>query len=177
VRLHTVNLRRVGDYMTTLKSIWDGVFVIGIGATLLTDLWSALLRHLGVATLNYAMLGRWCMHWKSGIWFHESIRDAASAPGEKLVGWILHYLTGVFFAMLFVYMAEPRWIAVPTLGPALVFGGVTVLVPWLVLQPALGAGLASANTPHPWRSRATGLATHLVFGSGLYLCAKALTFF
>jgi hypothetical protein len=33
--------------------------VIGIGATLVMDLWGALLRRLGVPTLNLVMLGRW----------------------------------------------------------------------------------------------------------------------
>ena len=50
----------------------------------------------------------------------------------------------------------------------------TVAAPWLVMQPAMGAGIASRRTPTPGRNRARSLANHLVFGLGLYLAA-ALT--
>ena len=54
---------------------------------------------------------------------------------------------------------------------ALAFGIVTVLVPFLTLQPALGLGIASANAPHPWKARLRSLATHAVFGAGLWVWA------
>jgi uncharacterized membrane protein YagU involved in acid resistance len=136
--------------------------------------WSAWLRRQGLATLNYALLGRWCLHWRRGIWFHRSIRDAAAWPAETALGWSLHYVTGIVFALVLVCLVESPWLAKPTLAPALLFGGATVLLPWVVLQPALGVGLASRHTPRPWLARAAGLATHLVFGAGLYLSAAAI---
>ena len=147
---------------------------IGIGATMLMDLWSALLRRLGVPTLNYAMLGRWCGHWRQGVWFHHPIQAASAVQGEGAMGWGLHYLTGVVFALAFGHIVRADWPAAPTLAPALAFGLVTVLLPWLLMQPALGAGMAAANTPRPWRSRAISVATHLVFGLGLYVAAQLL---
>jgi len=51
---------------------------------------------------------------------------------------------------------------------------VTVLMPWLVMQPALGLGVASAKTPNPAGARVKSLATHTVFGLGLYLSALVL---
>lgn len=159
--------------MIKLTNTWLLIFGLGIGATLLMDLWSAVLRRMGVTTLNYAMLGRWCLHWRNGIWFHPRIQEAQTVRSEKFLGWTLHYLTGIVFALMFVFVAGHHWIEAPTLVPALIFGVATVFFPWVVLQPALGAGLASAKTPRPWRSRIAGLATHLVFGVGLYLCAKA----
>ena len=95
--------------------------------------------------------------------------------GENVVGWTLHYLTGIAFAQVFVLITGRQWIEVPALAPALIFGAATVLFPWTVLQPALGAGFASAKTPRPWLSRVVSLATHLVFGASLYLCARAFT--
>lgn len=46
-------------------------------------------------TLDYAMLGRWCGHWAKGVWFHPSIQNASAVRGEKLWGWVLHYLAGI----------------------------------------------------------------------------------
>lgn len=158
--------------MTNLINIGVLSLGLGVGATLLMDLWSAVLRYMGVTTLNYAMLGRWCLHWRNGIWFHQSIREAQAMPNEKCIGWTLHYLTGIAFALVFVLAVGPQWIEAPALVPALTFGVATVIFPWAILQPALGAGLASGKTPRPWRSRITGLATHLVFGAGLYFFAR-----
>ena len=147
---------------------------VGIGATVIMDLWSLLLRSLGMRTLDYAMLGRWCGHWAKGVWFHPSIQNAAAVRGEKLFGWVLHYLAGIALALALAGLISPQWFRYPTLLPALCWGAATVLLPWLVLQPALGAGLAAARTPRPWTGRAISLATHVVFGFGLFLGAKVI---
>jgi hypothetical protein len=47
-------------------------------------------------------------------------------------------------------------------------------MPFFVMQPAMGAGIAASRTPTPWRNRLRSLATHAVFGCGLYLSAAAL---
>jgi hypothetical protein len=46
-----------------------------------------------------------------------------------------------------------------------------VVFPLFIMQPALGLGIAASNTPKPWQARLKSLATHTVFGIGLYLCA------
>jgi hypothetical protein len=42
------------------------------------------------------------------------------------------------------------------------------------MQPALGLGVASSKTPNPQQARLKSLATHTVFGIGLYLAAVAV---
>jgi hypothetical protein len=66
------------------------------------------------------------------------------------------------------------WLANPTVLPALAFGIASVAAPWFVMQPAMGAGIASSKTPTPWKNRARSLANHTVFGIGLYLAAIVL---
>jgi hypothetical protein len=48
---------------------------------------------------------------------------------------------------------------------------VTVAAPLLILQPALGAGIASRKTPTPVFNSVKSLVSHTVFGIGLYLAA------
>jgi hypothetical protein len=79
-------------------------------------------------------------------------------------------------ALAFVALAPSDWLDRPTLPPALLYGIVTVVFPLFVLQPALGLGMASARAPNPRQARLKSLATHSVFGVGLYLCAQALAF-
>jgi len=53
-------------------------------------------------------------------------------------------------------------------------GAVTVAAPFLVMQPALGAGLAASRTPNPAAARLQSLVTHFMFGAGMFLSASAL---
>jgi hypothetical protein len=50
---------------------------------------------------------------------------------------------------------------------------VTVVAPLFILQPALGAGIASSKTAAPLFNCIKSVATHTVFGLGLYLAALA----
>lgn len=149
--------------------------MVGIGATVTIDLWGLLLRRaFGIASLSFCLLGRWILHMPGGRCVHASIGAAAARPGECAVGWTAHYLIGMGFAVLFVLVAPAGWLERPTVGPALAFGVVTTLVPFLVLQPALGLGLASSKAARPWLARLKSLGTHAVFGLGLYLSARLL---
>lgn len=147
------------------------ILLIGIGATLVMDLWTLLLKRLGVTTLNYAMLGRWAGHLLRGQVHHPALAKAEPVAHELAWGWVLHYAIGVLFAAGLVLVVGESWLREPTPGPALIFGLVTVLAPWCVMQPAMGAGFFASRTPTPWRNRLRSLGTHAVFGCGLYLAA------
>ena len=145
--------------------------LIGAGATLVMDAWGFVLRQLGVKTLNFAFLGRWLGHLPEGKFFHRSIAEAAPVRGELLLGWAAHYTIGISFAAMLLAVFGLEWARTPTLLPALIIGVVTVIAPLFILQPALGAGIASTNTPAPLLNSMRSLATHFVFGLGLYLSA------
>jgi Protein of unknown function (DUF2938) len=54
-------------------------------------------------------------------------------------------------------------------------GLATVAAPFLILQPAFGAGIAASLTPRPNIARVRSLLTHLSFGLGLYLAAEVVS--
>jgi len=148
--------------------------VVGVGATLIVDLWTLILkRAFNIPSLSYCLVGRWLCHMPGTI-RHVSIAAVAPRRAECLVGWIAHYVTGIVFALAFVALAPAGWLARPTFSIALAFGIGTVLFPFLVMQPALGLGIAASKTADPARARLKSLATHAVFGAGLYLCAVGL---
>jgi len=147
--------------------------LIGAGATLAMDLWALLLRQFGIPSLNFAFLGRWIGHLPQKQWMHKSIAKAAPVRGELVMGWFAHYAIGVTFAALLLSSFGLRWARSPSLLPALLIGIVTVVSPLFILQPALGAGIASSKTPAPVFNSLKSLATHTVFGFGLYLAALA----
>jgi hypothetical protein len=144
----------------------------GSGATIVMDLWTTVrTRIFGVASLDYRMLGRWIGNLPRGQLAHENIGKATPVRGELIVGWCAHYAIGITFALLLLELWGLDWARHPTLLPALIVGVGTVIAPFLILQPAMGAGIAASKTPRPNTARLRSVLTHTVFGIGLYLSA------
>jgi hypothetical protein len=146
--------------------------IIGIGATLTTDLWALFLKHaFKITAPNYCLVGRWLRYMPEGIFTHSSIASAPQKSAECALGWIAHYMIGITFAIAFVALVGDNWLQHPTLIPAIVFGVGTVLTPFFIMQPAFGLGFAASKTPNPAQARLRSLMNHTVFGAGLYLSA------
>jgi hypothetical protein len=154
-----------------------GAIAIGIGATLVMDLWNLFLkRTFSIPSLNYCLLGRWLRHMPAGTFRHPSIVAAQQKSFECAVGWISHYTIGVAFALGFAVLASADWLTRPTLLPALLYGIATVVFPFFIMQPSLGLGIAASRTPAPATARLKSLVTHTVFGLGLYVCALLVSY-
>jgi len=150
---------------------------IGIGATLVMDAWNLFLRRtFGIPSLSYCLLGRWLRHMPGGTFRHASIAAAPPKPFECTLGWAAHYSIGVTFAVVFVLLASGEWLVRPTLLPALLYGIGTVVFPFFIMQPSFGLGIAASRTPKPAQARLKSLATHTVFGFGLYLSAACVSY-
>jgi hypothetical protein len=148
------------------------IVLVGFGATLVMDIWGLLLRRVyGVSGLDYRLVGRWLGHMARGRFRHEGIGRSAPVPAEAVTGWVAHYGIGIAFAAILVAATGTGWLQQPTPLPALVFGMASVALPYFVMQPAFGSGVAGARTPDPTATRLRSLITHLVFGAGLYLAA------
>lgn len=149
---------------------------VGLGATLFMDLWALFLKGaFKIPSANYCLVGRWVMHMPEGTFVHANIANALQKRFECAAGWIAHYVIGVAYALLFIALVSDRWLERPTVLPALLFGIVTVIAPFLVMQPAFGLGVAASNTPKPTQARLRSLMAHTVFGLGLYVCAIGMS--
>ncbi|HIK74423.1 MAG TPA: DUF2938 domain-containing protein [Alcanivorax sp.] len=147
---------------------------IGVGATAIMDLWGLLRKLLfGAKAPDYRLVGRWIGHMPQGRFRHDAIAAAPAKRGERLIGWAAHYATGIAFAGLLVALFGAEWTTRPTPGPALAVGIGTVVAPFFLMQPALGAGIAASRAPNPTAARLQSLITHAVFGAGLYVSARA----
>ncbi|MCW3464367.1 DUF2938 domain-containing protein [Chitinophaga nivalis] len=150
--------------------------IIGIGATVIMDIYAIVLKRLfNIPSLDYALLGRWIGHFKNGIFFHKTIIQAEKIRYERTIGWIAHYSIGISFACLLLLIWGTGWAYHPTLLPALAIGILTTVAPFFLMQPAFGFGIAAAKTPHPAIARFRSLKTHTIYGIGLYLAALLLS--
>jgi hypothetical protein len=149
----------------------------GIGATAVMDAWGIARKPLvGMPPPDYRMLGRWVGHMARGRFRHDSIAAARAVRGEQPIGWAAHYGIGIAFAAVLVALCGSRWIEHPTIGPALALGIGGVAAPFLVMQPAMGAGIAASRTARPWAARIQSVVTHAFFGLGLYAAGWAAHF-
>lgn len=145
------------------------IIAIGGIGTAVMDIWGILREPLfGFPRANYRLIGRWFAYMPRGRFRHASISAAASLPGEHAIGWAAHYAIGISFAALLVALGGDAWLERPTLGLALLVGLATLAAPMLIMQPAMGAGIAGSRTPDPRAARLQSAATHLVYALGLY---------
>ena len=153
-----------------------GALLIGAGATAVIDVWAIVRRRLlGIPPLDYSLVGRWLGHLARGRVWHNLIGASPAIPRERIIGWTAHYVIGVAFAGVLLALWGRQWACHPTLGPALVVGISSVAAPFLVMQPAMGAGVAASRTPRPAAARVHSVVTHAVFGLALYAAAWVVT--
>jgi hypothetical protein len=136
------------------------------------DVWALFLkRAFSVPLANYCLVGRWLRHMPEGTFTHANIAAAQQKSAECVVGWIVHYVTGCVYALLLVMIVSGSWLVRPSLLPAMAFGIGSVVVPYLIMQPAFGLGIAASKAPQPAQARLRSLMAHTAFGFGLYLSA------
>ena len=163
--------------MSTEATYFLGAVVVGVGATLFMDLWALFLkRAFSIPSANYCLVGRWFRHMPEGTFMHPSIAAASQKRSECTVGWIAHYVIGTVYALVLVAFVSGNWLARPTLLPAMLFGIGSVLVPFLIMQPSFGFGIAASRTPNPTQARLRSLMAHTAFGVGLYVCAVGVSY-
>ena len=154
---------------------WIAVLLLGTGATLVMDLGgAALTRFARIPAPDYGLVGRWVGHMPARF-RHASIARAPAVRGERALGWTVHYAVGVAFAALLLALFGLEWLRAPTLVPALLVGLGTVAAPFLLMQPAMGAGVAASHAPHPAQARLRSLLNHALFGLGLYVAGWAIS--
>ncbi|TIS55322.1 DUF2938 domain-containing protein [Mesorhizobium sp.] len=147
--------------------LWRSV-VIGIGATVLMDIWAIFLNAaFAQPRSNWGLVGRWVWHLRNKI-FHEDIGEATPYAHETALGWAFHYLVGIVYGIILVALAGTAWLAAPTFLPAFILGMVTVGAGWFLLAPGMGAGWAASKRPNPMQIRALNLMSHTVFALGLF---------
>ncbi|MFB9354445.1 DUF2938 domain-containing protein [Sneathiella chinensis] len=159
-----------------MMDFWVRAVSIGIGATLIMDMWAVFLKQVfHIPSLDWAMVGRWIGHFPRGRFFHAGIGTAELIAGERAIGWIAHYGIGIAFAAGLLALMGVEWSYQPTVVPAIAFGVVTVAAPFLVMQPGFGFGIAASKTPAPNTARVRSLMAHTSFGVGLYAATLAVS--
>ncbi len=162
-----------GGKMNTVSEL--GYFLlIGIGGTLLLDVWAwALSLIFGVSSTNWALVGRWIVNLTFGR-LTVNHPKSKTIRGELLIGWLAHYLIGISYGIsLFIIWGE-NWLIQPTIDEPVMISWVLLIAPFFIMMPGLGAGVAGQNTPNPTLTRFKSLVGHTIFGIGMFCTAKLI---
>ncbi len=146
------------------------IFIVGILACAILDLWQrVLLLTFKVPPSNWAMVGRWVIILsRSRVWLQNDLAQRDPLRNELLVGWSFHYLVAIAYA-IFYFILFKQGVVGLTLFDGLIFGLISVIVPWFFFMPALGAGILGIKTPNPSFVCALALIAHAIFGGAIGL--------
>ncbi|MFD2427298.1 DUF2938 family protein [Sphingobium scionense] len=160
--------------MTAAEVIVRAV-LIGVGGTVILDIYAALAQRLfGAPATNWKMVYRWIGHMPEGWFIQPNIGQAPPVPGEHALGWIFHYVIGVGYGLLLVAIWGSGWLDAPDLSAPLILALALLVLPYFVMMPGMGMGIAGSRTPKPNVTRLKSMIGHSVFGGGMYLTARLL---
>lgn len=159
----------------TILEIIASAGLIGIGGTVVLDLVSwALERALGIPATNWAMVGRWVGNMPEGRFIQLDLKNARKVPGELAIGWIVHYAIGLGYGLLLVAITGVAWLQAPTPAAPIALVIVLLVLPYFVMMPGMGMGVAASRAANPNQVRLKSAAGHTVFGLGMYLAAALM---
>ena len=151
-----------------MSTIMFQIIAAGVAACIIFDLWQRVFAlFIGIPPSNWAMVGRWLLNLLAGNGLIA--RDLAAQPArpqEAAAGWALHYVVAVGYAVIYAVLMQAGWLRAG-LVDGLIFGIISVVVPWLFFMPALGNGVMARLTPNPPLACAVALVMHAVFGLAL----------
>jgi len=150
--------------------------VLGIAATGFLDIVN-YLQHivLDKPLTRYEFIGRWAIYMTDGVFSHQSIKTAVPRTGELMFGWVGHYSIGIGFALLMLIFTGVKWVLKPSFLPAFVVGFATCSIPFFLMYPGMGYGIAGLHTPNPAVLQSKVLFSHFIFSVGLYAAGWLLS--
>ena len=154
--------------IATSSAIAVGFLPLSILAAVSYDLYNVILYFLFGISIDWHLIGRWFMHLATGNFIFRNIPQSTPMHYENLLGWLVHYGIAIVYSALYILLSvyvfriRPRWYT------AVIFSWAFMLVPFLVLQPAMGLGYFGSQAASQSLDCLTTFSFHTVFGLGIY---------
>ena len=150
--------------------VWLQVVIVGVGACVVFDVWQRIFHWFtAIPPSNWAIVGRWAIGLlTNGQLLGRDIELQSDRRNELGVGWLVHYGIAIVYAAIFMLLMKGNILAAG-FSDGLLFGVVSVLVPWLFFLPCLGKGVLGRLTPNPPLVCALALMMHSIFGVAIGL--------
>ena len=144
------------------------LILIGIGSCIVFDVWQRILQiFTSIPPSNWTLVGRWFIGLiYNGRLIANQLSLQNEVKHETPIGWVFHYVVGIAYAYV-LFILVHFGILEPSITHGLVFGLVSVLVPWLFFMPAMGNGILANKAPNPKIVCTLALMMHSLFGLSL----------
>lgn len=141
----------------------------GLVATLCMDVLTGLAIALRlVAPLPPKLMGRWFFSLAKLQPLHADIALASPAAHEIALAVPVHYAIGIALTSMYLLASSRLEFQARSFTPALVFGLLTSVLPWIVMFPAMGYGFFGTRGPGGTHLFVSSLISHVFFGLGLW---------
>ena len=146
------------------------ILTVGVVACAIFDLWQRVFQKMtAIPPSNWAMIGRWSLGlMTSGQLIARDLESQAEWKNELAVGWLVHYSVAIGYAAVYAWLMQAN-ILQAAFGDGLIFGVLSVAVPWFFFLPCLGKGMMARLTPNPPLVCALALMVHSLFGVSIGL--------
>jgi len=146
------------------------ILTVGGVACAIFDLWQRLFQKLtAIPPSNWAIVGRWSLGLVTSFQLvARDIEHQAERKNELAVGWLVHYGIAIGYAAVYAWLMHAN-ILQAGLIDGLIFGVISVAVPWFFFLPCLGKGMLARLTPNPPLVCALALMMHSLFGVSIGL--------
>ena len=146
------------------------ILIVGVVACAIFDLWQRVFQKLtAIPPSNWAMVGRWYRGlMTNGQLIARDLESQAERKNELAVGWLVHYSVAIGYAAAYAWLMNVGILQVGLID-GLIFGVISVAVPWFLFLPCLGKGMLARLTPNPPLVCGLALMMHSLFGGSIGL--------
>tara|TARA_X000000950_G_scaffold178303_1_gene216466 strand:- start:743 stop:1171 length:429 start_codon:yes stop_codon:yes gene_type:complete len=132
------------------------------------DLWQRLLKLLySINPSDWSVVGRWFVLVVSDRQiYNPTIDQVAPIKNELMIGWIVHYSVAILYSIFFYILLE-YGICNASLINGIIFGLISVVVPWFFFMPVLGKGFLGMKTPSPLMACSLAVGSHIAIGASI----------
>ena len=144
------------------------IVIIGIVSCIVMDLWQRLLKLLySINPSDWSVVGRWFVLVVSDRQiYNPTIDQVAPIKNELMIGWIVHYSVAILYSIFFYILLE-HGICTASLINGIIFGLISVVVPWFFFMPVLGKGFLGMKTPSPLMACSLAVGSHIAIGASI----------
>ena len=122
------------------------IVIVGIGACVIFDVWQRIFeRFTAIPPSNWAIVGRWAIGLlTSGQLMLRDLELRPNRRNELGLGWFIHYSIGPVYATIYMLLMRVNILAAE-FGDGLLFGVVSVIVPWFFSYRVLAKAVWDAS--------------------------------
>ena len=144
------------------------IVIIGIVSCLAMDMWQRLLKLLyDINPSDWGVVGRWfVLVVFRGKIYNPTIDEEVPIKNELMIGWIVHYSVAILYSIFFYILLE-YGICTASLINGIIFGLISVVVPWFFFMPVLGKGFLGMKTPSPLMACSLAVGSHIAIGASI----------